>query len=282
MAPKTTVVSVAYHSLGTIGAALAPLREACEADELRVVVVDNASRDGTAEHVRREHGWATLVESGVNLGYGKGCNLGFRYATTPYVMFLNPDAVLEMEAIRTLERFMDEHPRAGIVAPALVLPWGALHPVGGQPTPGTVCWRAICPSRFERATIEPGGAPFTTDWLSGAVQMIRSETMRALRGFDPRFFLYFEETDLCRRAIESGWELWAVGEASGEHAGGASLTATGQELQEGANVAHFYPSRLYHLAKHHGRAAACAVELFEVGAVATRAVLRSALGLDAA
>lgn len=281
MGLRTTVVSVSCHSRETIGSALEPLEEACERGDLRVVVVDNASTDDSAEYVRREHGWVDLVECGVNLGYGKGCNLGFRYVRTPYVMFLNPDAVLTPEAIFTLERFMDEHPRAGIVGPALVDLEGGLQHTYGLPTPGTVCRRALRPGDIRKRPIVPGGEPFLTDWLSGAVQLIRSDVMRELGGFDPRFFLYFEETDLCRRVARAGRELWAVGTACGTHIVGASHAATGQSVQHGANLRFFYPSRFYYLAKHHGRLAAAGAELFEVGVTTVRAIVKTALGRDA-
>ena len=93
--PRVTAVLVTYQSAETIGPALASLRPHFESGLLHAIVVDNASRDETTARVAREHPWATVVESGGNIGYGRGCNVGLARATTDYVMFMNPDAVME-------------------------------------------------------------------------------------------------------------------------------------------------------------------------------------------
>lgn len=90
--------------------------------------------------------------------------------------------------------------------------------------------------------------------------LIRQPLFRQLGGFDPRFFLYFEETDLCRRASALGAEIWAVGEAVIEHVGGASAKTTGETLHSACISEHFYRSRFYYLVKHFGWVRAIASE----------------------
>jgi hypothetical protein len=100
-----------------------------------------------------------------------------------------------------------------------------------------------------------------TGWVCGAILMIRTDLMRRLGGFDPRFFLYWEEVDLCRRAEYAGYENWVLGNALARHVVGAS---SGNVPRFGTAVAkHYYQSRYYYMAKHHGWLAATAAELGE-------------------
>ncbi len=277
----TTVVIVTYQSSVTVRDALNSLREPCSNRQLRCIVVDNASSDGTLELLRQETDWLELIEFPVNVGYGRACNRAWGESRTPYVLFLNPDARLEMSALSMLVDFMEEHPKAGIVAPALIDAEGNSHLVGGLPTPWGVVGASLRLRRPHRQCIAPGSAPFETDWLCGAVQLVRGELWRHLGGFDPRFFLYFEETDLCVRARQAGYELWAVGEAVGFHARGRSAVGSGLPLSGSMISTHFYRSRMYYLAKHHGWPQAIAAELADVLGCGARALARKVLGRDA-
>lgn len=276
----TTAVIVTYESSDTIDAALDQVREARDAGLLDCIVVDNASRDDSAERVAR-HPWVRLIRSPHNLGFGRACNLAFAEVRTPRVLLLNPDAVLPIEALRTLEAYLDDHPDVGIAAPAIREP-GGLQLAGGLPTPLRVVREAagVRVPYPDRIPIEPGAEPFETSWLCGAILLIRRQLIDDLGGFDPRFFLYFEETDLCRRAREHGWKLAAVGEAVGEHRNAASSESSASQLYEGCIPEHFFESRFYYLTKHHGRLAAICTEagaaLFET----LRSLLRRGAGRD--
>src|SRR5687768_169670 len=94
-----TVVMVTYSSSRVIGESLSPLRIPHQNGLIRCVVVDNASPDGTADRISQDYPWVELVRSPGNLGYGRGCNLGFERVRTPYVMFMNPDVIIGAEAI---------------------------------------------------------------------------------------------------------------------------------------------------------------------------------------
>lgn len=276
--PKTTIVVVTYNARRTIGPlldAIAPAK-----DRARVVVADNASKDGTLDFVRAEHPWAVAVSTGGNLGFGRGCNAGFAHAgQSPYVLFLNPDAVMKPEALERLERFMDETPKAGICAPAIRE--GEHFQLAGLLTTPRSVIRAglnLGPPHPEARPIRPGGAPFRTSWVCGAALMIRSSLFAALGGFDPRFFLYFEETDLCRRAAARGFELWGVGEAVIEHEGGGAARDAGEDLVGGCIPKHYFESRFYYLEKHYGLPAAAAAEAAEAAGLLVQSVARRALG----
>ena len=263
---RVTAIVVTYRSADTIDAALSGLRDAHECGLLDAVVVDNQSGDGTVERVRERHPWVELVENERNVGFGRACNAGFQRARTEYVLLLNPDAAIGREALEVLVSFLDAHPRAGIAAPATRTDEGGLQFAGGLTTPAGILRQAAGFARPypARAPIKPGAAPYRIDWACGAVLLLRKSMVEDLRGFDPRFFLYFEETDLCRRALDESWEIWAVGGAVAEHQVGRSAQKAQEWLYAGDVAAHFFRSRFYYLCKHHGRAAAAGAEIAEL------------------
>lgn len=271
MSPPVTIVMVTYNSTGVAGNALAAAARSRECGLAECIVVDNASRDGTPDFVRRGFPQATVVESGGNLGYGRGCNLGLQRAASRYVLFQNPDAVLEPDALEKLVRFLDDHPRAALVAPAILDGDGGVQHASRLPTPGSVIAMAVGRgAAAKRRPIQPGGEPFRTDWLCGALLMGRRDVLNEIGGFDPRFFLYFEETDLCKRVAARGHELWAVGGAIAHHAVHASARSTGRKLVDGCIAEHYFQSRFYYLVKHHGWLAAVTAETVELSLCAAR------------
>ncbi len=277
---RVTAVIVTYESRDTVGEALSALRAAYEEGTLDCVVVDNASRDGTVAFLESEHTWAKIIWSSTNLGYGRGCNLGLKEAESEFVLFMNPDVVLTNENLNILIRHMDTHPNAGIVAPASVAADGRLQTARRLPTPWRIIGAVTMPRRAEAWSrpIEPGERAFQTDWLCGSVILVRTHLVRALGGFDPRFFLYFEETDLCRRVKLHGVEQWAVGEAVARHDGGASAEQTGAPMIRGCIARHFFQSRFYYLVKHHGWVAASCTEIIELVLLSLRELLRTLRG----
>lgn len=276
-----TVVIVAYSSSETIGDSLAALASAAEEGLARVVVVDNASPDGTADRVANEHPWVELVRSPENLGYGRGCNLGFERVRSPFVLFMNADVVIGPDDLRRLLRFQQGRDRAGMTAPATRFPWTDMfQPVGDALTPWSMVAEASGIPGFapKKRPLRPGEAPFKTDWLCGAIMLVRSDAFRAVGGFDPRFFLYFEETDLCRRLNAAGWDLWGVGAATATHLAGASARKVDAALGLGNCLnEHYFRSRYYYLAKHYGSLAAAASETGELVAMGSRDFLRAVL-----
>ena len=269
--PTITAVIVSYRSRPCIDGALNALGRAFESALVECVVVDNARDDGSADYVASNHPWVTLIRSPENLGFGRGNNLGFGHCRTPYLLVLNPDAVIDEVALRTLAAFMDRTPRAAIVAPAIVEGRSSLQAAGMMTTPRTLLAAALgTPDPYpDRRVIEPNSPPFLTPWVCGAIMLIRAETFRSLGGFDPRFFLYFEETDLCRRATAAGFQIWANGEAVAEHVGGASARSACPALTHSCIPKFYNKSRRAYLRKHFGTIPAVATEcLVAIGSMA--------------
>lgn len=276
MNARVTAIFVTYNSQRTIGEALNAARAAHEQGMLDCIVVDNQSGDGTAALVEEAHPWVKLIRSPENLGYGRGLNLGLQHTDTEYILFMNPDAVLEAGELAKLIEFMEVHPSAGLVAPAIVEADGVIQGAGGLLTPWDIVARAAGWSRphHRQRQIHPGQEPFQTQWLCGAIMLARLQTLKEIGGFDPRFFLYFEETDLCRRISQHGLELWAVGKAIARHVGGHSTKACGTRMFEGCIGEHYFRSRFYFFAKHYGLAAAAFAELAELVILAIRDSVR--------
>lgn len=266
-----TAVMVTYHSATTVGAALDAMKRCHDAGLVDCVVVDNGSTDGTAELLQPHASWARVILTGKNNGFGRGCNMGLEYADTPYTLFINPDAMIEPEALRTLIDYLEQHPRVGIVGPATITGDGTgaqpYQRTGPRQTPLSIVMAAT-PVLWEKTArryvpIVPGSEPFRTGWVCGAVFLTRTSLMKQLKGFDPRFFLYWEETDVCRRADDLGFETWAVGRATASHIGGVS-SADDDTRVDGCIARYYYQSRLYYMTKHHGWLPAVAAELGEL------------------
>jgi GT2 family glycosyltransferase len=171
---------------------------------------------------------------------------------------------------------MRSHPEAGMAGPAILDEHGTTNFAGGLLTARQVLLGAagLSPWERQRTTIAENSPAFRTTWLSGALLLARTEAANRLGGFDPRFFLYFEETDLCKRMADAGYELWAVGEAVATHVGGVSVAKTGETATHSGCIArHYYESRFYYMVKHHGWAAAALAEGGELGFKAGRDVL---------
>lgn len=258
--PRATIIIVTYQSRESIGETLAPLTHATATGQIESIVVDNRSPDGSARWIAEHHPEVHLIESEVNLGFGNACNLGAEHAKSPYLVFLNPDAVLQTSELDKLVEFMEENPSVGICGPAI-----EGHHAGGLQTASTIVRNALrVGSNVDRRPLHPGDKPFSTDWLCGAVFLIRTSVFRDLSGFDPRFFMYFEETDLCLRTLQAGHEIWAVPTAVAKHEGGVSARKTNMTTQWGTVSKYYFESRFYYLIKHHGVVTAAVTEIIDI------------------
>ena len=126
MPVRASVIIVTFNSSGVIRACLSSLAPDVQAGLLEVIVVDNASADGTPDLVLRDFPWAVVVAGRENLGYSKGVNVGIREARARYLFILNPDTVVRRGATSKLIEFMETNPSAGIAGPKLVFQDGSV------------------------------------------------------------------------------------------------------------------------------------------------------------
>ena len=270
MKPRTTIVIVTYHSKGVVDQALDALKPVVEAGGAACILVDNASSDGTPEHVASHYPWVRLLAGTNNLGFGRGCNAGLARAATEFVLFLTPDAVIDHAALLRLEAFLDENPDAGLVAPAIENGQGGCQPVRSLPTPFGIVAEEGGFGPSPETPVWPGSDPFRAEWVCGAALMGRRRLLDDLGGFDPHFFLYYEETDLCLRAGQAGAEVWVVPKAIAHHTGGASAERTDARLWSGCIAEHYFESRHYYMKKHYGWSRATAAALLEICVMSVR------------
>jgi GT2 family glycosyltransferase len=280
---KLTGVIVTYKSSKTISAALASAKKCVDAGVMDLIIVDNASPDDTRDILAREAGFAKVILGDANIGFGRGCNVGLMAATTPYVVFFNPDAQMEPDAVRAIVSFMDSHDRCGICGPAIQSGEGAdlhIQAVGALPRVTDIVGDALGlhTTYKRRQPVTPGAAPFRTDWVSGSMLVGRTQLLQKLGGFDPRYFLYWEEADLCRRVLSEGYEIWAVPQAVVSHIGGVSAAEESNDRIKGCIAKFYYESRYYYMRKHFGALPAALAELAEVIALPAYETLRKLTG----
>lgn len=253
----------------TLKSLAAFMREMGDRPGVHVTLVDNASGDGSVEALSAEirlQGWSdrvSLVESPRNGGFAYGVNVGFQNpppAGRPdFVYLLNSDAFPDPQSVDVLLDFLVEHPEIGIAGSFI---YGA----DGEPHVTAFRFPSVW-SEFEgsmklgvltrllsnrRVPIEPMPTENRrVDWLAGASMLIRSEVFEDIGIFDDTFFLYFEETDFCRRALSAGWETWYLPASRVVHIGSVS---TGMKKLDEPMPQYWFDSRAHYLRKNHGLA----------------------------
>jgi GT2 family glycosyltransferase len=213
-----------------------------------LIVVDNASSDGTAEMVAREFPQVTLLRNDANLGFARANNRGMEVAQGRYFVLLNSDTISPAGSLAAMVAFMDEHPRAGGASPRLVRPDGSPQPYafGDDPSPVYLLRRALARVSMRYLHDWSVSEPARTGWVSGACLFARREAVDQVGGLDERIFMYFEDNDWCRRMRLAGWEVWYNPRAEIIHIGGASLN------QNPRARAAYYESLAYFYRKHYG------------------------------
>lgn len=262
----------------------------------RLIIVDNDSKDGSFETMSQQaeaRGWTkngkvTVVQTGHNGGFGYGNNYGMRLAISgedpaDYLYLLNSDAFPDPGCITTLVKFLDDNPHAGIAG-------SYVHGVDGRPhetafrfptIQGEIVSNArlkVMDRLFEEFIVPIMPIPTETtqvDWLAGASMMLRRQVLEQVGMFDETFFLYFEETDLCRRAKMAGWPTFYVPSAAVAHVGSAS---TGFQDHQKPRSRWWFDSRSHYLRKNYGEAYLWASNVLWVATVAGWKVRRALQG----
>jgi GT2 family glycosyltransferase len=239
------------------------------ASSIEVIVVDNASTDGSVDVVRAEFPAVRLVGNSENRGFPGAINQGISLARGRYVLLLNPDAELVGDALGTMVAFADEHLDVGVVGPQLLNPDDSVQSSRRRfPTLATAFFESTwlqpyVPRRLlERYYVgdQPDDRVQDVDWLMGAALMARREAIERVGPMDERFFMYSEELDWCRRFREAGWRVVYLPTAQILHHEGKS-----SEQVLPARHIHFQTSKVRYFRKYHGHVAAEALRLFLLG-----------------
>jgi GT2 family glycosyltransferase len=230
--PRVDVGVVTWNTRDLTVDALRRLLDDDQGVDLRLLVRDNGSTDGTVEAIARAIPEALIDADGDNLGFGRGVNRLLARSDAPWFLTLNSDAWPEPGAIRRMVDAAVEHPRCAAVAPLLLRPDGSLeHSTQAFPS-ARVAVLATGPffSRRHpdraRDLMFPGAwlhdEPRTVDWAVGAALLFRRTAIDVIGGFDERLFMYAEDLEWCLRAHRSGWTIWFEPSAVIRHVGNAS------------------------------------------------------------
>lgn len=236
---SVTVVTVTYQSAALVERLAAVLRRFPH-----VTVVDNASGDGCADALQKQLPAAHIIRNAANRGFGPANNQGVAAAGTPYALLLNPDCDITADAVQRLLSAAELYPSAAILAPQ------GWH---NATTPQPSYRHAFYEKRPPQAYLIPNGT-CSARWLHGCCMLVRVDAFRAFGGFDERFFLYYEDDDLCLRALQAGFDCLLEPAAAVLHAGGAS-SARSWRTQFRKHY-YFFRSRHLILQKYVGRGAA--------------------------
>lgn len=226
-----SIIIVNYNTKALIKKSLQSVFEKTKEICFEVIVVDNASHDGSQQMLKEEFPDVILVESCENLGFGKANNLGAKYACGKYLFLLNPDTILLNNAVKILSDFLNNNLNIGICG-------GNLYYKDEQPALSysmffpSIMWELniLFSCKIERL-IYGKNAQFNhtnnareVAYITGADLMIRTDLFCQLNGFDKNFFMYFEETELTYRVKNAGYKVYNVPQAQIIHLEGQTLS----------------------------------------------------------
>jgi len=276
MSPDISVLIVSFNTAQRLRECLNSLQARTGGVRVETIVLDNASRDGSADVVAAEFPDVRLIRGEVNLGFGNGNNQALKEAAGRYLVLLNSDAVLPPSALALALAHMEAEPEVGMGGGRLQAPDGGWQP-SARRFPSLLDEFLILSGlaarfpksrffgRFDRTWADPD-TPAEVDWVPGAFAIIRRDLIERIGFFDPRFFLYYEEVDLCRRIKAAGFKIqyWPdlriahIGGESSKTVAGVSFSAAGSQL-----TLWRMRSQLLYYRKWHGPATAWLVKQLE-------------------
>ena len=261
MTAQLSVVIVSFHSRDALARCLDSIERDAGGMRVEVIVVDNASHDGTVEWLAAAHPAVRAVENADNAGFTRGVNQGLALARGEALFVLNPDCEVLPGAFTRLLAALTADPTVAAVAPALVDDRGQIaRSCGRLPD----LWTLLA-DHFGLASAFPASPLFggykyggramrsldRVGWASGAALLIRRNAFERVGGLDERIFMYMEEVDWCRRAAAVGLGIRYVPDAQVVHLGQQSSRRV-----LGLTYLHNLRSRVYYFRKHHGPVAA--------------------------
>jgi GT2 family glycosyltransferase len=232
--PFVSALIVNWNTCEHLRRCLQALQRCPQPPDLEVIVVDNASSDGSAEMVRREFPSVKLVVNGSNIGYAAANNQAATVAQGQFFLLLNPDAEVTPNAIERLVAFAQAHPDAGAVAPKLVYPDGRLQPsVRSFPTPAALLFAAMGLDKLSPRLGRYRMTWFRYDRIGEVEQpmasalLVRREAWEQVGGMDETMPIFFNDVDFCWRLKKAGWRIYFLPDAVVVHHHGASTRLLG-------------------------------------------------------
>jgi GT2 family glycosyltransferase len=260
--PDVSVVVVSFNTRHLLEQMFRSLADATIGLSHEIIIIDNASSDGSAEWIQTNHPEVHLIVNRINVGFGRANNQAIPLLRGKHVLLLNTDAFGEEKSANRAIEFLDANSDAGLVGVRLIGRDNSLQPSCRYfPTPwniflnhtGLSRWFKYC--RLVDDLSWDHLATRECDWVPGCFYMIRADIVRSIGLFDPRFFLYYEEVDHCLRVKQAGWKVYFLGSTSCVHLGGESAATTGKVSNAGRQISALQvESELMYFRKHRGLA----------------------------
>ena len=229
-----SIIIVNWNTKQLLRECLYSIKQNSNNQEIRLIVVDNASNDSSREMVQTLFPDVHLINSKANIGFARANNLGLSYADTSFILFLNPDTLVMPDTLTNMIEFMKNHPSVGVTSCKRKNVKGGIQTIGLQwfPSPFTELLSIFFLSEETLQRFRgylPIKDPNKSDYVSvlyGTCLMMRKEVLEKVGHFDERFFMYSEDVDLSWRINGHGWKLYYLSEAEIiHHGGGASIKA---------------------------------------------------------
>ncbi|HBV33234.1 TPA: glycosyltransferase family 2 protein [Patescibacteria group bacterium] len=225
--PRLSVIILNYKNAGLVRQCVQGVFKSSPRLNIEVIVVDNASGDDCLKVMAEKFPQVKTIALDENYGFAKGNNAGLKQATGEYALILNPDVAVLPGALEKLIAFMDEHPKVGIAGPRLTNPDGAIQmsaftfphfwlpifrrtPLGYWPQARKQLTKYLMEDWDHKQNR-------TVDWLLGACLIVRREALQKVGLLDERYFMYVEDTDLCRRFWQSDYQVYYVADVTIVH-----------------------------------------------------------------
>ena len=250
-----SIIIISFNTRETTLRCLRSVFDNLDGVAAEVIVVDNASADGSADAIAAAFPQVVLIRNPDNAGFGAANNLAMRQAKGDAFLLLNSDAFLTPGALPAMLRALHEKPDIGLVGPRLLNADGTLQRSCYRFPSPLVAWlealwiSAVAPARTVLGDYRRWGhdQPFEPEWVIGACMMLRRSVYEAVGGFDSGFFMYAEETDWQKRMHAGGWKIVFTPAAQVTHLGGASGADDKPKINK-----YFFESGDYYYRKHHG------------------------------
>ncbi len=255
-----TVIVVNYNTAHLLQPMFDAIEAAAQALAIQTIVVDNASRDGSVALLRERHPQAELIANDTNVGFGRANNQAIPLIRGAHVLLLNTDAFVAPDTLAKTLAWMHAHPRCGVLGVRLVGRAGEQQPsCRFFPTPLNTFLMRTGLARFfpwVRGIDDPHWDPAVSrdcDWVPGCYYLMPRAVVEQVGLFDPRYFLYCEEVDHCKRVRQAGWTVHYFADTTVVHLGGESAKSAGELTDSGRQISALQiESELLFFRKHHG------------------------------